>query len=146
MDLATKLNLALICHLVGDYWLQSDWMATEKTKRTWVALVHAATYSLPFLLLTRSPAALALICLSHALVDRFRLARYLCWAKNWLAPWGRYRDGGVSMWIRPNKPWRECTGTGYDPSRPAWLTTWLLIITDNAMHLCFNAAALYLFR
>lgn len=48
----------IVAHLVGDYILQSHWMATEKTKRSIAAATHAITYTLPFLLLTRSPAAL----------------------------------------------------------------------------------------
>lgn len=42
----------LLAHLVGDYLLQSDWMANEKTKRRWPAWAHAITYGLPFLLVT----------------------------------------------------------------------------------------------
>ena len=30
----------LVAHAVGDYVLQSDWAATEKTKRSLAALVH----------------------------------------------------------------------------------------------------------
>lgn len=42
----------LLAHLVGDYLIQSDWMANEKTKRWWPAWAHALTYGLPFLLVT----------------------------------------------------------------------------------------------
>ncbi|RLA29302.1 MAG: DUF3307 domain-containing protein, partial [Gammaproteobacteria bacterium] len=41
----------LIAHAVGDFLLQSEWMAREKTKRSLAALVHCLTYILPFLLL-----------------------------------------------------------------------------------------------
>jgi len=119
----------LIAHAVGDYLLQSDWMATEKTQRSVAAAAHALVYTLPFALLTQSPAALAFVAGSHFVIDRLRLARYVCWAKNWIAP------------VRP-APWRECAGNGYAPDRPAWLTTWLLIIADNTLHACCNAAAL----
>ena len=30
----------LLCHAVGDYVLQSDWMANTKTKRSVACLVH----------------------------------------------------------------------------------------------------------
>lgn len=158
MDLAVKLNLALLCHAVGDYILQSDWMALNKTKRTWVAAVHATLYTVPFLVVTRHPAALAIILLSHLVIDRFRLARYVAWAKNWLAPWSRKHEAsrvtvdGVpharikTVWLPPNRPWQVCQATGYDPDREKYLTVWLLIITDNTMHVCLNALALYLFR
>lgn len=118
----------LVAHAVGDYIIQSDWMATEKTKRSLAAAVHAATYMLPFLLLSPSIAAAAVIVASHFAIDRWRLARFVCWAKNW--PWpGR-------------RPWSECTSTGYPSDRPPWLATWLLIIADNTLHVLCNAAAL----
>lgn len=120
----------LLAHAIGDYLIQSDWMAQEKTRRWWPALAHALTYGLPYLLVTRSPAALAVIVLSHAVIDRYRLARHVVWAKNLLAP-ASYR-----------RAWRECTATGYPPDRPIWLTTWLLIIADNAIHLLLNWGAI----
>lgn len=51
----------LLCHLVGDYILQSDWMATKKTESSWPAIVHAVTYTLLFLFLTQSWQALSSI-------------------------------------------------------------------------------------
>lgn len=118
----------LLLHVIGDYVVQSDWMATEKTKRHLAALAHVVTYALPFLLLTTQPTALAVIAGTHFVIDRWRLARFVCWAKNWLWP-GR-------------RPWLECIGTGYPADRPPWLTTWLMIIVDNTMHVVINGAAL----
>lgn len=120
----------LVAHLVGDYLIQSDWMANEKTKKSIAAAAHAVAYSTPFLLLTRSWSALAVILVTHFIIDRWRLARYVCWAKNWLAPW-------------PGTPaWKLCTATGYPPDRPAWLVVWLLIIADNTLHLLCNGLAI----
>lgn len=45
----------ILAHLIGDYLIQSHWMATEKTKRWWPAIAHAVTYGLPYLIVTRSP-------------------------------------------------------------------------------------------
>ena len=117
----------LLCHAVGDYVLQSDWMATTKTKRSVAALAHVVTYALPFLLLRPSLAALAVIVGTHFVIDRWRLARFVCWAKNWLGP---------------NRPWSECSATGYPNDRPPWMAVWLLIIADNVMHVAINGAAL----
>ena len=153
----------LLCHAVGDYILQSDWMASEKTKKSLAAFAHVVTYTLPFLFLTRSVAALLFIAGTHFVIDRWRLARYVCWVKNWLAPrWitptGGAEDpvtlkfpngrdphdplkGGVVVVLR-NRPWKACSATGYDPSKPLWLSLWLMIISDNIFHVLCNAAAL----
>jgi hypothetical protein len=40
----------LLAHLIGDYVLQSDWMASNKRTDNGAALAHAIGYSLPFLL------------------------------------------------------------------------------------------------
>jgi hypothetical protein len=120
----------LLAHLAGDYVLQSHWMATCKTSRWWPALAHAGVYTACYLPVTTSPLALAVIGGTHAVIDRHRLARYVIWAKNHLAP-----AGG-----RP-QPWVACTATGYDPDVPAWLAVGLLIAADNTLHLVINVVA-----
>lgn len=122
---------ALLAHLVGDYLLQSHWMAQNKTQRNLPAVTHSVTYALPFLALTRSPRRLALIAGSHFVIDRWRLARYVCWAKNFLAPPGS------------NPPWSECRTVGYPPDCPDWLAFWLMIVADNTMHGICNWLALH---
>jgi Protein of unknown function (DUF3307) len=117
----------LLVHALGDYILQSDWMANNKTKHWWPALAHAAIYSLPFILFQPSAAAWLVIFGTHFLIDRYRLARYVVWTKNWLGP---------------NQPWKDCAATGYPADRPAWLAVWLLIIADNVLHVAINGAAL----
>lgn len=115
----------ILAHLVGDYILQSHWMAQEKTKQSLAAGVHAISYTLPFLFLTLNPAALAFICLTHFVIDRFRIARFVVWLKN------GYAFRGVTP-----------TGTGYRDDVPAWLSIWLLIIADNTIHLICNGIAI----
>lgn len=162
----------IVSHLIGDYVLQSDWMAQEKTKRGLVALSHAAVYTVPFaLIIAPSWQALVFICCTHFWIDRFRLARYVCWAKNFLSPpgdphncqtcnnsgWrpnaqGRGYDdvcsecGGQSHSVTEPRwwhPWHECSATGYHKKdRPPWLAVWLMIITDNTLHLLCNGIAL----
>jgi Protein of unknown function (DUF3307) len=121
----------LVAHAVGDYIIQSEWMANEKTKLHTAAAVHAVTYTLPFLLLTQSAAALAVICATHFVIDRWRLARFVVWAKNY--PWPG------------SHPWAECSATGSPPDCPPYLAVWLLIIADNIMHVLCNAAAIATF-
>lgn len=122
----------LVAHAVGDYLIQSDWMAAEKTKRWAPAIAHAVSYALPFVLLTRSLRALAIIAVTHAVIDHYRLARHVCWAKNWLSP-------------EPPPPWDQCKATGYGPDKPPWMAVWLMIIADNTMHVLINGLAVRLF-
>lgn len=120
----------IVAHCVGDYLLQSDWMANEKTKRHIPAFAHAVVYSLSFLLFRPSLAAFAVIFGTHFFIDRYRLARYVVFAKNFIAP--------SSVW----PDWENCVGTGYPSERPPWLAVWLLIIADNILHITINGAAL----
>lgn len=123
--------LPLIAHLFGDYVFQNSWMATQKTRRSVPCIVHVFCYAACFALLLRpSLAALALIAGTHFLIDRFRLARYIIWAVEQAAP-SSYRSS-----------WERCATTGYAPDTPAWLSTWLLIIVDNTLHLAINYVAL----
>lgn len=115
-----------LAHLVGDYLLQTDHMATQKTTRWGPALAHAATYTAAFLPLTRNWKALAVIGGTHAVIDRYRLAKHIAWLKNQAAP-ARYRP--------PH------TATGYQEDA-GWLGFALLIVTDNCMHLLLNRWAL----
>jgi hypothetical protein len=117
----------IVCHLIGDYILQSHWMANNKTKAHGPALIHALVYSLGFLAFAPSLLAWLVIFGTHFLIDRYRLARYVVWTKNWLGP---------------NLPWSECSGTGYPADSPAWLAVWLLIIADNILHLVINGLCL----
>jgi hypothetical protein len=119
----------LLAHLVGDYILQTDRMATKKTSSWAWALFHAIAYGLPFLLLQPSRLAFAVIVLTHAVIDRYRLARFVVAAKNSVTDWDRRGEFFKSP-------------TGYSPEAPAWLATWLLIIADNTLHLCINYGAL----
>jgi hypothetical protein len=121
----------LLAHAVGDYLLQSQWMADHKTQRWAAAWLHAVTYALPFLLLTRSPSALIVIAGTHAVIDHYRLARWVVWAKNW-------RPAASGWGIM----WGARTATGYPETLPPWMAVWLMIIADNVMHVLINAGAI----
>lgn len=131
----------LILHLFGDYVTQSDWMAQNKTKRHFPAACHAVIYSLPFLMLHPSWVAFAVILVTHFLIDRYRLARFVVWAKNQFEPAGG--DSGTEISEQRRRlSWGNCSGTGYPSETPAWLAVWLLIAADNTLHLAINYAAL----
>ncbi|MFF4417458.1 DUF3307 domain-containing protein [Streptosporangium sp. NPDC001559] len=125
---------AFIAHLAGDYVFQSHWMATEKVKRWWPAVVHGVMYTLPFLLITRSPWALLIIGGTHVVLDHYRAAKYVIWAKNLIAP------------RASRTPWKEAADNqGFPAGTPAGLATALLIVVDNTIHLAINAATLIIF-
>ena len=190
----------LLAHLVGDYVLQNHAMATRKTSSWPWALLHAAFYTLPFLLLTQDWRALAIIGGTHAVIDRYRLARY------WVNFWGVGVEGWVigaimrargfvrlqapppavpyiagypppaaeepppPVWHRRGQWHRNKHAIVLDPGPPTgrvkmggktrsirredipcipdatpFLGVWLLILVDNTMHLCINAATLATF-
>ena len=130
----------LVAHAAGDYIIQSDWMADNKTKEHRAAAIHAVTYTLPFLLITQSLWALAVICGTHFVIDRWRLARFVVWLKN-----------GPIENVDDNLPgpgwsvtWKPITATGHQDSKPPFLAVWLLIIADNILHVACNALAIWL--
>lgn len=118
----------LLAHLVGDYIFQSHDMAVNKTKNSYWALYHATTYTLPFLLLTLNPLAIIIILLTHFAIDRYRVAMWVTKVKNYL--FGKFDKRVFDL------------ANGYPEETPAWLTTWLIIILDNTMHLVINYLAL----
>ena len=118
----------LLAHLVGDYILQTSHMAEKKIQSMAVAIFHAFVYSLPFLLITQSPAALAVIFGTHTIIDRYRLAAYVARFKN--------MAGDPKHWQK------YATYTGYREETPNWLAVWLVIVTDNTIHLLVNFFAI----
>lgn len=120
----------ILAHLLGDYVLQSDWMARGKTGRWLPALAHATVYTLCFVLWGYwQPVALLVMWATHLLIDHYRLARFVVFANN-------------RMLGNSRAPWPECSGTGYHKDSPPWLAVWLLIIVDNTLHLTINHLAL----
>jgi hypothetical protein len=73
----------LIGHLMGDFLLQTGWMARQKKTRWVPLLAHALVYALAIRLATGwGPVALALVVASHILLDGGDLARqYNAWVK-----------------------------------------------------------------
>jgi hypothetical protein len=121
----------VLAHLVGDYILQSDYMAINKKDRIVPCLIHVLLYTVPFLFLTRSPLALLVIMGTHFVIDHWKFPARLVWIKNWLlAP------------AKDRKTWEACSFTGYSPDRPVWLTVWLLIAVDNILHLVINGLSI----
>lgn len=108
----------LLAHLVGDYILQPNQIAQAKLTKWWAAIVHGLLYTLPFLFISQDWRVLTVICVTHIVIDRLRLAKYIGRLKNW-----------------------NFKGDGYPEATPDYLRVWLMIITDNTMHLVINYLA-----
>lgn len=126
------LTQAIFLHFIGDYITQSHWMATTKTKNWFPAICHGVIYTLPFLFITQSLLALSVIGGTHIVIDHYRLARHFVWAKN--------------MILSPTTvmvPWSEAKEfNGFAKDTPIWLSTILMIVVDNLLHVSINAASL----
>lgn len=65
----------IFCHLVGDYVLQSDFIAKTKGENWYHLFVHCALYCLPFYLVFGLTWHLVIIFVSHLITDPLK-ARY----------------------------------------------------------------------
>ena len=108
--------------MVGDYITQNDWMANTKTKNTKMGylacVIHSLLYSIPFLFIGSWKAVLVIL-ITHFLIDKYRLAKYVVQLKNW-----------------------SFTPTGFPESTPAFISVWILFIVDNIIHVSINYLAL----
>jgi hypothetical protein len=105
--------------------MQTTWMALtkiERSSRGWLAaIVHGCIYSLPFLILiwqldlSNPELRVAIILVSHILIDHYRVAGLLARLVNW-------------EWEKPQ------------PVIPAWCMTEM----DQIMHYTINTITLFL--
>jgi hypothetical protein len=116
--LSLNLYYGLLCHFIGDYLLQNDWTAQNKTENTLPTLI----YSTPFIFLVHNFYVwFFLVFLSHYLIDKYKLAVYWIKLVNW-------------NW--------SSTNFGYATDKPVWMSIWLVIIIDNVFHVLFNTVAI----
>jgi len=104
----------IYAHLIGDYLLQSDWMAKGKKVSSWICLVHIVAYMIPFLFCGLFWWQLLLIGIQHFLQDRTSFIIWLMKIK------------GSAEFAKP-------------PMSP-----WSIIVTDNIVHILFIAFVVYL--
>lgn len=124
--------LMLLLHLFGDYVIQSDMMARYKSHSDpriawkWVS-IHAITYGLPFLFIGSWQAVLVII-ITHMIIDRYSLAKYVIYAKN-------------RLWDK-TLTFKTCQPFGYRENMPIHIAFWLYVIVDNTLHLTINYLAI----
>lgn len=75
MTILQKIILFIMCHLVGDYVLQSNFIASTKGKNWYHLFVHCVLYSVPFLIVFGWTWQLWIIFLTHMIIDPLK-ARY----------------------------------------------------------------------
>lgn len=122
----------LLAHLIGDYTLQSDWMARTK-KQSWMSCsIHALFYTLPFLFLIDdiSGTAMFWIWLTHLVIDKTMLVSNVIRLRNMLG------DGF--------RPWRsgETSAFGMYKDVPQHVQFFVFVLVDNTLHILCNAIIL----
>lgn len=132
----------LLIHLVGDYWLQNDWMAMNKKRNFGIALLHSFVYTLPFILVCKSVVALFVIMITHALIDGTRVVNFLNQLKNndfdtHCMPFHLEYKNINSNLIHEAVNLRDGFG-----NRALCIRVWLTIIQDNILHLVINYLAI----
>lgn len=66
---------AIVCHVVGDYLFQTEYMAREKSKDWYVLFVHCVCYCVPFIYIFGLDFRIIILFLTHMMVDALK-ARY----------------------------------------------------------------------
>ena len=64
-----KVICLILCHLVGDYVLQCDFIAKTKGSNLYHLFVHCALYCLPFVLLYGIDWKIGVLFVSHIIID-----------------------------------------------------------------------------
>lgn len=70
-----KIVLLVICHMIGDYVLQNDFIASTKGKNWYHLFVHCVLYVVPFYVCFGFVWQLAVMFISHLIIDPLK-ARY----------------------------------------------------------------------
>lgn len=119
----------LFLHVLGDYFFQSSWMAVNKVNKWWPAFMHAFIYTIPFWFLTQSVVAINFILLTHLLIDRFSLARFIIIGKDCIFS----GFGKVDLNER-----LSVNNFGFSKDTPQHIAFVCYLIIDNSMHIYLN--------
>ena len=88
----------LLAHFIGDFLLQSDWMATRKKQSNIACSIHVILYMLPFIFVELSLIQFILIAFQHWIQDRSKFIAWYCKTfgifqgelKQKVLPWGHF--------------------------------------------------------
>lgn len=62
----------MACHMLGDYVLQTDYLACTKGDNWWHLLAHCVTYTVPFALAFGIDWRVLALVLSHVVIDAMK--------------------------------------------------------------------------
>lgn len=114
--------IQLFLHLLGDFFLQNDEMAVNKSKYTThgylMCTIHCMFYSIPFGLYYHNAGVYGFVFFTHWFIDKFGLAEYVTRTINW--------------------NWDKNSLFGFQKDRPHFVTVWIHTIRDNSMHIFCN--------
>ena len=99
----------IYAHLIGDYLLQTDWMAAHKKQKSWICGVHVIAYMIPFLWCGLSIWQFMAVAFQHFFQDHTQFISWLMVVKG-----SRY--------------------FGQPPMAP-----WSVVVTDNIVHILWIA-------
>lgn len=126
----------LLLHLLGDYVLQTDEMATGKTKSKRLAALHCLFYTCPFIVfLNISFTAAIFIFSTHFFIDHYRLARYVIILKNRF-----YTNRSHENLLKYTD--KNLDTHGFPNGTPKYVGFMVMIVVDNSMHIACNAFAI----
>ena len=74
-EMVANVYTLLALHMLGDYVLQTDFLAKTKGKNPWNLLAHCVTYTLPFAIAYGIDWRIAFLLATHSAVDALK-ARY----------------------------------------------------------------------
>jgi len=75
MELLNKILLLVTCHMLGDYFLQNDFIASTKGKNWYHLIVHCVLYIVPFAIVFGLDWRIYALLTSHLIIDPLK-ARY----------------------------------------------------------------------
>jgi len=104
----------IFAHLIGDFLLQTDFMAKEKKNSLGMAMIHGLFYMIPFLFVGIHPVGLGLIFLQHVVQDHSNFVIWFMQIK-----------GSKQFTLPPMSPWS-------------------IIVTDNILHILWIAMLAHL--
>ena len=67
-----KLYILLVCHMVGDYILQTDFLAKTKGENWWHLVAHCFLYSLPFYIFYGMDWRIWTLICTHFIIDMLK--------------------------------------------------------------------------